>query len=549
MIEPRVWGDFPGLESPASPDRMPATVTRYVEDRDALLRRYPEPGSASRFERLEHFHRSWLDGVSEVGRLDTPDDRVDLHLFRLHLESELANLSRDRERRRRVEAHLPLVRILHTLESDRHDRKSPDFAEVAKQLDQGATALESASSDGTPWSACPSDALRARQYLGEASSALSRWWEFHDQFHPQASWWCARPVDRARKALESAADRLESATDDGLSGDPIGPEALEEALRRHQIDATSDALLEAARSEMERCMGWLRDAAKSMGCASVEAAIERVKESHGAPGSQPGLVSNLACEAIDWVRSRELVDVPALAVETWRMTMMSSESQRTNPFFLGGECIFVSYPTRDMDDARKRMSLRGNNPAFSRATVQHELIPGHHLQQFHERRFRSYRALFATPFWIEGWTLHWELLLWDLGFPRTAEERIGMLFWRMHRCARILFSIAFHSGRMTGRQCVDFLVERAFHERANAEAEVRRSLSDAYDPLYQLAYLTGGWQVRALHRECRAVGWSDRGFHDAFLRANQMPIRSLRCLLMDRTEAEDLAAPWDFPKV
>jgi uncharacterized protein (DUF885 family) len=39
------------------------------------------------------------------------------------------------------------------------------------------------------------------------------------------------------------------------------------------------------------------------------------------------------------------------------------------------------------------MSMRGNNPSFSRATVFHELIPGHHLQGFMAARYRPYRGL------------------------------------------------------------------------------------------------------------------------------------------------------------
>ena len=33
-----------------------------------------------------------------------------------------------------------------------------------------------------------------------------------------------------------------------------------------------------------------------------------------------------------------------------------------------------------------------------------------------------------------------------------------MLFWRSHRCARIIFSLNFHLGKWTPQQCVDFLV-------------------------------------------------------------------------------------------
>ena len=53
---------------------------------------------------------------------------------------------------------------------------------------------------------------------------------------------------------------------------------------------------------------------------------------------------------------------------------------------------------------------------------------------------------------------------------------------------------------MTPQECIDLLVNRIGHERDNATAEVRRSFT-GYGPLYQAAYLLGGLQLRALHRE------------------------------------------------
>jgi len=239
--------------------------------------------------------------------------------------------------------------------------------------------------------------------------------------------------------------------------------------------------------------------------------------------------------------------VPPLAAECWRMEMMAPEKQKVNPFFLGGETIIVSFPTNTMEHARKRMSLRGNNRHFARATVQHELIPGHHLQGFFQERFRPYRRIFQTPFWTEGWTLHWEMLLWDQGFARTPEDRIGMLFWRLHRAARVLFSLGFHLGRMTPEQCVVLLVDEGGHERENALAEVRRSFGGSYDPLYQCACLIGGLQMRALHRECVGSGrMSQREFHDRVLQENSMPIAFLRALLSQQSLDRDFRARWRF---
>src|SRR4029434_8892220 len=230
-------------------------------------------------------------------------------------------------------------------------------------------------------------------------------------------------------------------------------------------------------------------------------ALEHVKNKYVEPGKQPEMIKDLAYEAIEYVEKNDLITVPPVARESWRMEMMSPERQLVSPFFLGGEVIQVSYPTNTMAHEQKMMSMRGNNPHFARATVFHELIPGHHLQGFMTARYRPYRGLFGTPFCTEGNAPSWALLLWDLKFGKTPENRIGMLFWRMHRCARIIFSLSFHLEKMTPQECIDLLVNKVGHERDNATAEVRRSFDGSYGPLYQIAYLIGGLQQYNLHKE------------------------------------------------
>ena len=238
--------------------------------------------------------------------------------------------------------------------------------------------------------------------------------------------------------------------------------------------------------------------------------------------------------------------------------MMTPERQRVNPFFLGGSEIIVSYPTNTMSHADKLMSMRGNSPAFSRSTVFHELIPGHHLQFHYMARHNPHRNLFQTPFWIEGWAVYWELLLWERGFPGEigegqewatieAENRVGMLFWRMHRCARVIFSLRFHLGQMTPRECIDLLVERVGHERATAEGEVRRSFAGEYSPLYQAGYLVGAFQFWELRREMvEGAGWGERGFHDAVLRGGNMPVELVRALFRGEDLSAERKASWRF---
>ena len=174
---------------------------------------------------------------------------------------------------------------------------------------------------------------------------------------------------------------------------------------------------------------------------------------------------------------------------------MTPQMQLVNPFFTGGATIQVSSPASSQTIEERLEALRGNNIYFARATVFHELIPGHHMQQYMTQRYRTYRSIFSTPFWTEGMAFYWEMLLWDLGFTHTPEQRVGALFWRMHRCARIIFSLSFHLGKMKAIECVQFLVDRVGHEKANAEGEVRRSFNGSYEPIYQCAYMLGALRV------------------------------------------------------
>jgi uncharacterized protein (DUF885 family) len=163
------------------------------------------------------------------------------------------------------------------------------------------------------------------------------------------------------------------------------------------------------------------------------------------------------------------------------------------------------------------------------------------------QRYNSHRRAFSTPFWGEGWALYMEMLLWDLGFPQTPEDRVGMLFWRMHRSARIIFSLSFHLERMTPQESIDFLVDRVGHERANAEAEVRRSFNGSYSPLYQVAYMIGGLQIRALHEELVGSGrMTNREFHDTILQGGRMPIEMVRARLLGQSPQEDFVPEWRF---
>ncbi|MFQ5503636.1 MAG: DUF885 family protein [Planctomycetota bacterium] len=540
-------------------------LERYATDRSSLMRCYRIAMSPGRLARLRRFHEKWQASLRELDfeSLDQ-DGRVEYVLFRNLLRRELRRIEHEAERNQEIHALVPFWKRIVELAEKRQRLETIDPARTAERLDELAkqvaglrASLGAKPGPGEQASATTAVmrtvAKRAARKLAELRRTLSDWFGFYDGYDPLFSWWVRSPYAELERELRDyealMRKRLVSRGEDNpVLGDPIGREALLAELACEMLPYTPEELLEIAEREFRWCEKQRLAASRELGFGEDwQKALEHVKTLHVAPGKQPELIRDLANEAIRFLEERELVTIPALCKETWRMDMMTPERQKMTPYFTGGETISVSFPTDAMAHRDKLMSLRGNNVHFSRATVHHELIPGHHLQGFMTARHRTWRRIFRTPFWGEGWALYWEMLLWDLGFPKSPENRIGMLFWRSHRCARIIFSLSFHLEKMSAKEAIEFLIRRVGHERNNATAEVRRSVQGGYGPLYQAAYMLGGLQIRALHRELvGSCKMSNREFHDAVLRENSIPIEMIRAKLTGQKLTPDYESSWRF---
>jgi hypothetical protein len=564
-----------------APSELRELVERYSADRANLLRFFTVTYSPLRRDRLQSFYRAWRTRLDELP-FDTLglEARIDWVVLRSRLEFELSLLDREGERLRQASALIPFAEAITSLQESRRLLEPVDPQKAAAAVDQLIEHVEktqkgveaglegdrkqSSRATGTNGSREPAVeplkptrvvALRAAEITAGLKRTLDDWFKHYDGYDPLFTWWVREPHARAAKALDTYVKTLREKVvgvkpgeDEPIVGDPIGRKALLADLAFEMIPYSPEELVEIANRELAWCDVEIKRASREMGFGDDwKKALEKVKGLHVEPGKQPTLVRDLAREAVDYLQKHDLVTVPPLAADAWRMEMMSPDAQKVNPFFLGGEVIQVSFPTDSMSYDEKLMSLRANNVHFSRATVHHELIPGHHLQVFMSDRYHPHRRAFNTPFWLEGWALYWEMLLWDMGFPATPEDRVGFLFWRMHRCARIIFSLRFHLGTMSPQECIDFLVERVGHERNSATGEVRRSFNGNYPPLYQAAYMLGGLQFRALHEQLVGSGTlTNREFHDRILQGGRMPVEMVRARLLGQPPARDHKASWRF---
>ncbi|KAF6826890.1 x-pro dipeptidyl-peptidase [Colletotrichum musicola] len=588
------WVDVQDGQHPKDPadaavaetESMPERITRVTTDEKNLFKFYNIKFSDTRSKRLKKYYSEELEDLFKAP-FDTysQEDKVDFLLLRNYLRKNLRVLELDRQRDEQVKPVLPFVQaVIDMVEARQHmvpvDSKhtAMTFNNITKHVLETTKAIQA-----NEIKASDSTFSRAVSTIDQLRGHVDELYGFYSPYDPLFPWWCEAPKKRFDEALDAVRAAVEARLAERnppgsirAAVEPIGRDGLLNELEAEMIPYTPEELLKLAKEQYDWCekemkkaarsistdkassarpggvtitSGHKKDAASSPGFGDDwRAALEYVKNTYVEPGEQPELVRQLARQGEDFVKKHDLVTVPDIASETWRMFMISAERQKESPFFLGGPSILVSYPTATMDHDLKMMVMRGNNPHFSHATAFHELVPGHRLQLFMGKRHHPYRTLFTTPFFVEGWAMYWEFVFWNRGdFFVSPEDRIGTLFWRMHRCARIIFSLRYHLGEMTPQECVDLLVDWVGHERSNAEGEVTRSFGGDYSPLYQAGYMLGAFQMHGLREEVLSKGlMREKELHDRILRANTMPIELLRALLLDQPLSPDYSSKWRF---
>ena len=549
--------DMAALAKPQSSE-LRELVERFTADRDTLAKFYSVPGSALQLRRFKEFYQLWQVQLEQLPYEPLGiEGRIDWHLMRLQLRYELGLIGRGEKRNAEMAPFMGFADDIAGLQETRRqfdpvkpEQAAATLAKIRQDIEAARKTLEG---DG----AKPGKivAYRAANRLGDLGKSLKNWFEFYDTYDPQFGWWTREPYKKTAAALDDYAKFLrekivgvKAGEDEPIIGDPIDAEGLKLDLEHDMMPYNPGQLIAVAEKEFAWCEAEWKQVAHDMGLGDDwKAALEKAKHDYVAPGDQPALVARQAYEAVDFITKRDLITVPPLAIDDWLMTMMSPERQKTNPFFLGGDRIILSYPTDTMDQADKLDSLRANNTHFCHATVFHELIPGHHLQGWYAQRYNPHRELYYTPFYVEGWALWWEFHLWDLGYHQTPEDRAGALFWRTHRCARIIFSLNFHLGKWTPQQCIDFLVDKVGHDRHTATGEVRRSFNGDYSPLYQVGYMMGAIQLRTLYAEAVKGGrMTEKQFHDSVLKGGIMPIEMVRAHVLGLKLPRDYTSSWKF---
>ncbi|KAJ4212424.1 hypothetical protein NW759_011811 [Fusarium solani] len=536
-------------------------VIRVQADLGELGEFYNIDIASRRYEALENYYENELELLTKIDfdGLDQ-EGKVDYIMLRTFHTRQLNNLDLQKASQEKFYPLLPFADDLIGLLEARQDVEPMKAKETAKTLNDITKSISEVQTkvEDRKFNVTETTGYLASKAIKGLLEHFAEWFTFYSTYDPLFDFWVTTPWQTANSTLGAYLTVVETKLagmnqkdgKDAIIGEPIGRKGLEVELEAEMIPYTPEELIEIGNQEFEWCEKEMIKQSEAMGYGKDwKKALDHVKNDYMDPGKQTELVRELVVEGSLFVTERDLVTVPPLANSTWRMSMIEAERQKVSPFFLGGPTIQVSYPVVSMEHDLKLMVMRGNNKHFARATAFHEMFPGHRLQLYMADRYNSHRRyIFDTPFFVEGWALYWEMLFYARDdFHHSPEGRIGALWWRMHRCLRIIFSLKFHLGEMTAQEAVDLLVDRIAHERSNAEGEVRRSVEGSYSPLYQAGYMLGAlqlWKLREMVVDTKEV--SEKEYHDAILKTGMLPIEMVKALITGDELSRDFKPEWKF---
>ncbi|WPQ66153.1 DUF885 domain-containing protein [Chitinophaga sancti] len=161
------------------------------------------------------------------------------------------------------------------------------------------------------------------------------------------------------------------------------------------------------------------------------------------------------------------------------------------------------------------------------ATFIHEAVPGHHFQislQQENEQIPRFRKQPGFSVFTEGYALYCESLGALLGCYTDPYQKMGALNNEIHRAIRIVTDIGIHTGKMTRKEAIQYMLSHEAVSEDIAVAEAERYMAM---PGQALSYKTGELKIKALRdKYAQQLGdkFSLKAFHDALLANGDMPL-------------------------
>jgi uncharacterized protein (DUF885 family) len=166
--------------------------------------------------------------------------------------------------------------------------------------------------------------------------------------------------------------------------------------------------------------------------------------------------------------------------------------------------------------------------AISNVSV-HEVYPGHYIQFLYAREFPSdVRKVYGANSNVEGWAHYAEQMMLDEGFHADEPKyRLAQLQDALLRDARFIAGIKMHVQGMTVEEATRLFETVGRQPHPVALSEAKRGTADALYGYYTMGKLMI-LKLREDYKAKKGAGFSQRAFHDAFIRIGPLPLPLVR---------------------
>lgn len=203
------------------------------------------------------------------------------------------------------------------------------------------------------------------------------------------------------------------------------------------------------------------------------------------------------------------------AVEPERALTAAAAAYQPSP---AGQPGVLYVNTRDLP-SRKRWNVP--------VQYLHEAIPGHHVQlglQQELAKLPRFRRLGGDLAFVEGWGLYAETLGENLGIYTDPYDRIGYLYSRLLRAARVVADTGVNAQGWSKQQAVAYLQKTVDMSSDDANAEVERIMAQPGQALSNVAGLTTIVALRDKAKARQGAAFDLRRFHAELLKDGSMPL-------------------------
>ncbi|WP_134090220.1 DUF885 domain-containing protein [Olivibacter sp. XZL3] len=273
----------------------------------------------------------------------------------------------------------------------------------------------------------------------------------------------------------------------------------------------------------------------------IKKVVDTLSVNHASAAGFLDTVRNQIPRLIDFINQKDLLYIDPSKPLTVRETpaymggVAVASVSAPGPYDKGGMTYFNVIPLAGWSAAKTESFLREYNHYILQTLCIHEAIPGHYTQLVYANQSPSLiKSLFGNGAMIEGWAVYTEQMMLENGYGGNTPEMWLMWYkWHLRAVANAILDYEVHVNGMSRAQALDFLINGAFQEQAEAEGKWDRvTLSSV-----QLTnYFSGYHEIYQLREDLKKKdkdAFNLKKFHEQFLSYGNAPVKYIRELMLN----------------